>query len=268
MKAMRILMTILLVGSLALAGCKDESTNPQDEPEAPGLPPQGSMSFDFDSFPQAPPPRAPLSQANFTAAALSVAVIGVGVTLVTALPELAFAAALSTQPTYEGDNTFLWHFAWNGLGAGEIDLRGTLDGDHVNWSLRLTNNDTLDHTLWYEGQSSLTNNSGYWIFYAIQDDPSAQSARVDWSFVSEEDSELVFENIRVGDEHEGDRLTFTLDGTTRTIEFHPGDGGDVSFVTWDSETGAGSLQVPSYNGGEEACWDETLQDVDCPVTAR
>ena len=37
-------------------------------------------------------------------------------------------------------------------------------------------------------------------------------------------------------------------------------------ITWDEVTGAGSIQVPDYNDGERACWDEDQDDIECPDT--
>ena len=44
--------------------------------------------------------------------------------------------------------------------------------------------------------------------------------------------------------------------------FRKGAGGDLSFIRWNAD-GTGSLKVPDYNGGEEACWDRWQENADC-----
>ena len=64
-------------------------------------------------------------------------------------------------------------------------------------------------------------------------------------------------------EDAGTSIAFTADGDLSRIDLVDGPTGDESFIRWNEATGAGSLLVPDYNGGEEACWDEEQWDVDC-----
>jgi hypothetical protein len=38
---------------------------------------------------------------------------------------------------------------------------------------------------------------------------------------------------------------------------------ETSHIEWFAD-GHGSLQVPQYNNGEQACWDTDLQNMVCP----
>jgi hypothetical protein len=38
----------------------------------------------------------------------------------------------------------------------------------------------------------------------------------------------------------------------------------TAFIAIDTVTGAGSIQVPLYNGGQRACWDDAFLNTTCP----
>ncbi|MHA1154293.1 MAG: hypothetical protein ACTSQ7_16870, partial [Alphaproteobacteria bacterium] len=63
-------------------------------------------------------------------------------------------------------------------------------------------------------------------------------------------------------DEEGDVLRFTANDPNFRIDYTPGNGDAVSFIQWHA-SGAGSLLVPDYNDGLEACWDEDLHNVVC-----
>ena len=52
-------------------------------------------------------------------------------------------------------------------------------------------------------------------------------------------------------------------GPEHRIDFSEGGSDATWFIRWNATDGTGSLQVPDYNGGREACWDEQQYDVEC-----
>ena len=67
---------------------------------------------------------------------------------------------------------------------------------------------------------------------------------------------LVFTNNRA-DAHEdaGDVISYIRAGDQATIEVHDQSDGLDYEAHWSITTTEGSLKVPGYNNGEEACWD-------------
>jgi hypothetical protein len=147
-----------------------------------------------------------------------------------------------------------------------VDLEGSWARNGVDWELRVSGHvdgRTFDHDLWYRGHSAFDGRTGYWIFSDL-DDEGADVARLDWSDPRTGPSELELEVIDPADPDYGDHVAYLDDGPVRRVEWTDTSANLVSFVTWDEATGAGSLRVPDYNGGERACWDEDQEDAACP----
>jgi hypothetical protein len=275
--SIRTLALTVLV-AMTLVGCGNDSTGPEGEaPEAPTLPPASSMQFDFSFFESGDPlagksgaessPEA--SHLNWINAVVRVAYINLVVADIFAPPVAAFQAAIHTFPVHQSDGSFLWTYTWvDGQHEVVIKLRGRLDGDHVDWALRVTDEQAtppLDDFLWFYGESSLVSESGFWIFNDREGTEPVEVAQIDWSVEPNDDRQLSFENIREGDEEYGDTLTYSVDATIISVDFYDASENLRADITWDELTGAGSLLVPEYNNGERACWDENQEDTICPA---
>ncbi len=279
-------LIISILVAATLAGCSaEDGTQPVGTPpvatpeEAPALPPAASMQFDFTFFDSGAgfidkdgiqSSSETLGMFNWLNAVVRVAVINVAVATAFTPPTLAFTTALSAEPVFEAPDTFVWNYIWAEEPGHEvvINLRGRIDMPYVVWELRVSDNQStpqLDEFLWFHGESSLVDDSGYWIFNDIgEGGEEVEMARIDWDVEAEDQRELVFENVEVGHDDYGDRLTYLVEATIISVRFHDDSEDLDADITWDEITGAGSLRVPDYNDGERACWDEQQQDVECP----
>jgi len=287
-----MILGILLCAALCLAsGCGDSVSRPASEqpgdesiPAAPELPPVASMQFGLDAF-GAPARTAmePLgasgsaaagararSMGNWWQAAVRVAVIDLVVAAAVTPPALAFGAALNAEPEYLGAGTWRWTYLWTAADGDQVEIRltGTLETDRVHWELRLREELTAppeESLVWFYGASFHGEERGYWIFNELGTGAAVPVARVDWDVRGPQDEELRFECIAVGSDDDGDRLVSFVDGARHTLEFYDASEAIFADIGWNAVTGAGSLQVPDYNGGERACWDTNRQDVECPA---
>jgi hypothetical protein len=279
MSARRLLLFLVLPALLLLAGgCSREATAPEDEDlQGLELPPALSMKLDLEAFRMGtstanrkmPAPLGQATKMNWTNAALRVLIINTTMGVILTPPYLAFSAAIHTIPSLQPDGSFLWIYTWVESENHEVQirLRGKVEEDHVRWELRLTDPQAtppLDQALWFWGESAFDNQSGFWVFQDIEDADLPEIMRLDWEVVAEDDRYLAIQNIRQGVEGYGDTLTYRIDGTTASITFYDASEDVTADITWDTVTGAGSLQVPDYNNGERACWDENHDDVECP----
>lgn len=258
-----------------LAGCGKETSTPTQEP--PSLPPAESLQFDLSFFQRQDLPaqaqgaqgtEEALAKFNWLNAVVRVAYVNLAVVQNLTPPSLAFSAAVHTWPVLEEENTWLWTYVWVGPEnvPFTIHLRGHLQETHVEWSLRVTAPTAvppLDDFLWFSGEASIESNSGYWVLNDFEDGASAPCARIGWDYPTLLNRTLAFENIEVGNPDIGDKLAYRVDGVMISVKFHDASTGVDSDVTWNAQTGAGSLQVPDYNQGQRACWDERQEDVLC-----
>jgi hypothetical protein len=272
MKTRSLALLVPFLYFLIIAGCGRETSAPTKE--APDLPPAESLEFDLSFFQQQNLPGQAqgtdeaLAKFNWLNAVVRVAYVNLAVVQNLTPPCLAFAAAVHTVPVLEDDGTWLWTYTWMSPEnvPFTIHLRGHVRDPHIEWSLRVTAPDAdppLDDFLWFAGESGIRSNSGYWILNDSDEGQPVPCARIDWDYPALLDRVLTFENIEQANPDFGDRLTYRVEGVMISILFQDTSEGVDSDVTWNAQTGSGSLQVPDYNDGLRACWDEHQEDVLC-----
>lgn len=275
----KTLAASLAAALLFTAGCDKDSTQPSSEAGAPSLPPASSMHLDLGFFqqgsldPEAAQQGEQLTKFNWTIAAITALWVDVHVAAILTPPFLAFGAAIHTIPSYQEDGSYLWIYTWvdpSGNEEVEIRLRGRVEGDHVRWELRVTNENAdppLDRTLWFWGESKLDENAGFWVFNDLGQPDFPEVARIHWYVAAEDDQELAIEVTGEGHEDEGDNLTYKIDGSDASMVLEDVSEEATVEIRWDTVTGTGSFLSPGYNGGNRACWDENQEDTVCPEDA-
>ncbi len=261
-----ILLLTVAAAILALAGCSEDTPlGPTAEPqaEAPILPDAEMMSVDLGFFDQGKDYDKAAGRQNFFNAYLR-AVIVTGMTeMVLAPPMAAFSLAIHTVPSYQPDGSWLWIYTVvNGEQEIQIRLRGTISSDHVDWEMRVTALDEgFENELWFDGTTRDNGNTGHWTFYDAGQS-GAPAGELYWENRFDANTLRI---VALAGDDTGDELIFSEDGNLHRIDHHDAGTGDDSFIRWNETDGTGSLMVPDYNGGVEACWDENQFDVDCSI---
>jgi hypothetical protein len=263
---------VLFIFLFSLTTCEKEPTEPEDV--APELPPLQSMQADLSFFKTTPNSalnKTTLSKNNFIAAAARVVFINTTVILASVIPTAVLAAALSQQPTLKEDGKWHWIFnAKEGLNTFSVDLAGWIDTPNVEvvWEVYITSNThtpDLDHFLWYHGRSKIDNKEGCWIFH---DDKSPDSLveviRIDWEIPDENESELIFTNVKVTSNEYGDYLKYGIELTDRFLIYFDASENRTNTIYWNAETKAGYIEWAGYNDGAKSYWDENLNDTTGP----
>ncbi len=258
--ALAALMIILLT---QLAGCSEDSNTPESNINtAPILPDSQQLVFDFGFFESAQGlEKSDGEYDHFLNAYLRSVVLDVMAHLVLAAPVQAFSAAVHTVPVADPDGTWVWTYLWtHGSLEATVVLRGLPAGDVVEWELSLIPQGYEQEVLWFFGTSSENGEEGQWSFHDLDDPAYPISGEISWGVQGEGH----FLNFLSHDEgQEGDQLRFIDQDPNFSIEFTLGDGGESSFIRWNA-SGSGSLRVPDYNEGIEACWDEYQMNTLCP----
>jgi len=265
----------LVVGgaaALLLTGCAtDETIAPDVTPSAaPDLPEARTMDFDFSFFADADTSSEARAQDegrwNWFNAAVRVLFLDVALDAAFHVPATAFAVAIHQEPVLEEDETFLWSYDFTDENGDDyaIRLRGRLDGVHVDWEMRVsaTGETPLDDAVWFVGESSLLEDSGYWIFLDPLGD-GEDVARVEWTDRGPRDAHLRYENVDANGEDFGDHVTYDVDGAQVHVAYHDAGEDANTVIQWNALTGRGSIVAPDYNDGEQACWGSDLRDTEC-----
>ena len=260
-----ITKSVGILASVALAltatfGCANNE-------EPPELPPVTSLTTNLEA-PAAAPDTAKNADingtgvhTNFANAWVRVKVLqlyGAGIILI---PGTVMAAALTQQPTLRGDT---WVWSVTALGAtADLEVRGAVN---EGWDIDLLiSNTELDRYLWIEGNFALDLSEGIWTAHDANLPAGADDVLdIRWTYVSDTERTLVFENTNQSSPDVGDVLTYSVSGNTATLRFDDAsEANQIAEITWDSTTGLGSIQVPDYNNGERACWNAAFENAAC-----
>jgi hypothetical protein len=192
-------------------------------------------------------------------------------------PVGAFALAIHSVPQRQDDGSFLWTYIFVEDGVDySIFLYGTPATDRAIWRMEVSTNNPdlpLDHFVWFEGESMRDNSHGFWQFYApvlpggaaTASTPPTEgepSIRIDWENLSRTEHRVTVTVNGTGLEGEGDYVEFYNSSEMGKIDFYDASADVLSNITWYAD-GSGSLTVPDYNGGLQACWDTQQINVEC-----
>jgi len=293
----RITLGLALIAAVVgLSACSKDPVGPVDTSRqgsgVPGLPSLSTMQMDLSFFggdnvdiaslengaPSSDLIRRNAGRLNFINAAVRVLFVQLVIYDALKAPIGAFAAAIHSIPQAQDDGWYLWTFIFveDDVDYG-IFLYGREAGDHTEWRMEVSANEAdlaLDHFVWFEGEAQKDHSGGYWQFYAPALEPATvgigtaaatpgrPSIRIVWLH-EPAGSELV---ITVNDEQSpdlGDVVSMFNSPAMGYVEIYDASDDVTSNITWFAN-GTGSITVPDYNGGENACWDEQQRDTVCP----
>ena len=238
--------------------------------QPPELPPLGTLQSDLSALEAAPSeaknadPAGVGPYTNFANAWVRVAVLRLYAGGVLLLPTLGMALALSQEPVLHG-HTWVWTVTV-GNTTGELELSG---GSVAGWDVAfLVTNvaQNLDRFVWIEGHFAGDLSTGYWLGHAADLPAGADEVlEISWRYASDTDKTLEFSNVNAQSPDLGDVLSYTVLGSSATLVFEDASAPSSTAVTTiDTVTGAGAIQVPLYNGGQRACWDDAFLNTTCP----
>lgn len=257
------LSAFLFLVVLSAGGCSDDPnpTGPAAT-QAPVVPDPETLQFDFSFFDNG----ASLEKSgngthdNFVNAYLRAVLLEAMAQLTLAPPATTLAVALHTVPVVQDDGSWVWSYLWNGYRYPiRVALRGMPAGDHVQWEMRIGAGGAVPTALWFDGSTSGDGQQGHWNFYDLDDPTQRVCGEVAWGD-DETGRFLEFTSREPGSN--GDMLRFNDADPEFAITFTPEVGDGPAFIRWRAD-GTGSLKVPDYNDGEEACWDQWQENLDC-----
>ena len=279
-KLTSISLAIIFLAGLFL-GCEKS-----DNPIVPTLPPEGSMSIDFNLF-SADKLAIIESGVNGVAsadksnAALAATIAGtwnllLGANL--AIPVASFNRAVDHTPVYLNAQRWEWKYDFNVAGATYLArLTGKIIAPQVKWEMYIARVGTgaFPELLWYEGTSALDGKSGQWILNhsLLFPEPLLQ---IDWQVEGTEIGHINYTYIR---ERKDDRSPDVFKNSY--IEYGLTDNTLDAFLTVHQNTGEDNVfqdvwmefSTTTYKGRIKSkshfqdelwhCWNEVADNVSC-----
>lgn len=237
----------------------------QEEP--PELPPVSSLTANLEG-PESAPTMAKNADLelegdyrNFANAWARVKIVQLYAAGIILVPSAVIGAALSQEPTEDGED-WVWSITALGATAELVVSLGLVDG----WDVDLyISNAELERYHWVEGNFATDLSAGTWVA-RDPDLPAGEDAvlEISWTHTSETEHSLTYTNVSTSHDNYQDFIRYSRSGQTATLVYEDADDADlVADISWDTQTYAGSIEVPLYNEGKRACWDEDFVNAAC-----
>ena len=259
------LSILALLVAVNLGGCSsDESPLSVETNTAPQLPNPEALQFDFSFFAAGETmDKSTGTHDNFVNAYLRAVVLEAMAELTLAAPVTVFAAALHTDPVAREDGSWVWNYAFQDeVDSVLITLVGRPENGQVLWELRLSgriDGQLLEDATWFDGYTQHGGDTGQWYFYELAEMGQPLCGEIAWG---DDAGGRYLSFTSRAPESDGDTLRFSDNDPDFAIEYTDADTGGMAHIRWHAD-GSGSLLVPDYNNGEEACWDTRQRNADC-----
>lgn len=249
-----------------LISCKDNTSSAPDDP--PQLPPARSMEMDFSTFQNQQNSGSKVQTAdNFSRAVVTAVIMKAAVDINLAIPKALLRAASNAEAELNADEEWEWSYSkTEGENMYAVRLVAAREGDDtVNWEFYVTNSElALDNVLFFSGTTNSDGTEGTWIYYNLQGSELQQEvSRVDWIVNGKDDVQLRLEITSDRNNHLGDYIDYTFDGTYKTAVYYDASDEATTEIQLTVDTNVGYIVTPNYNGGQQSCWDSDFQDVAC-----
>jgi len=208
------------------------------------------------------------SSSNYNAGRTAFSTMNSSVAGLASASAYAFAGAFATTPSAQPDGSWLWSYSMlDGWLKYDLALTGRVNNGQTEWTMYVTTTGRTRNAssfLWMTGTTAANGLSGSWQIYDM-DAPSASTTllRIDWTRDASGGITSFWLNNRVGHPGYGDYLTYSLSQNEATLEYSKSGGSYSSDLRWNLTTTAGSVRMPLYNSGSEACWDEQHINMSC-----
>ena len=255
------LTALVLIGGLVFISCSD-SPSGNNEENPPQLPPVESLEVDLGIL-LSQPKAVQQSDSAFFRAYFTASILG-GFLQLNALPVQILAGATENTPQYNGDGEWEWTYSASGPnGSFSVSLFATLQVDHVSWDFYISaanSQQNFDDVLLLTGTSALDGSEGTWNIYNPGTGNVITSSEWEVGDSSASVTMSVYEdglNIPVA------VISYSQVGITKRVTFENNEDNTLITIEWNTETKAGYIEAPDFNGGVRACWDSSFQDTAC-----
>jgi hypothetical protein len=241
--------------------------------QAPEIPPQSTFIMNFSDYEdQAEAPSAPgseLSRINWGQSALRIGFWNLALTVTLAVPAAAFVEAFNHEPIMLGDSS--WEWSYSVVVASAVHtcrLNGKVVDDDVQWRMYITKVGEYSDYLWYSGSHDLGATEGTWTVNRHPDEVNPFIG-IEWHRNPVNGTgDLKYTNIIPEHEENGGYIYYgsTSDpDNDRFYRIYNKGEDNLAEIEWNSSTKAGRVKDEFFYGDQLwHCWDENLDDVDCP----
>jgi hypothetical protein len=264
------LLIVPIAAIVIIFACSKDSTEPVSQ--GPDIPPISTFMMDFSTFPDtAATINATLTRNNWALARLNVFVWNVVILVHAAIPVAAYAASFQHIPVQQEDGSWVWSYdVVVGDSTYTAELHASTDSEGLNWEMYLSNAESFNDFLWYEGQHNLLYTHGTWTLYKDPNNP-VEFVDIEWHrSLTDSTADIKYTNVEEGGDGYGGFIQYGITNDTPYDAFYniyiaeqerPID------IEWNLDSFIGRIRDEwTYDDTLWHCWDETLDDVACEET--
>lgn len=258
----RTLAAYTIICAILIAGCDSASVNEDGPPEliAPA-------AFEVDVFEQ-PASKSSSAGANLTAAMLRY--VPVSVTLgvqYLLIPRLVTEFATSVEPVAR-DGNWVWETEKEtNQGSFLVRLTGRPDGKWVDWTMEISANNPytgqVQDFVLYTARTSDDGMEGSWDLFIPIEGESVNVLDAEFVVESPVKKQITFVVPETAPQYAGYEVRYERSDNVRIFYWYQPDTNEEHTLTWNPDTGIGSIQSTNYKDGERYCWDAQGEDVVC-----
>ncbi len=257
---------LLAVCILALS-CSDSNPGDPGENQAPELPPVSSMVMDLSTITGAS--SSLQSSNNFLWASVNLAVWSTVVTVTMAVPVASYVAAFQYEPERQSDGSWVWSYSFAAVDQTyDARLVARYDQSGITWEMYVTEEGGFEDFLWYEGTCNYTLTHGTWDVNLEPADP-VPFLDIEWNLDSgQETADLTYTYVVPASPDSGNYIFAEVTNDTPYDGFYDvysRSADNLLEIEWNTTTIEGRVRDPLHFADTEwHCWDEGLQDIECP----
>jgi hypothetical protein len=270
MKKHFYLISVILLATLILAGCKKDKGDP------PTLPPLESMTIDFADFTSTAkgmngaPEIKGTNTSNWEFAATVAGVWKLLINTTLAVPVTSFKLALDQNPVYLSSKSWQWSYNVSVLGVTyKARLTGVIGATDVAWKMYVTREGTggFAEFVWFQGTSKLDGTGGQWILNQSSASPEPM-LQIDWTKSGNTIGTVKYTYVKNLDTFKTSYILYGLASTTLnayyTVHYYNGVKFSDVNVEWSTTTKNGRVKCPEYLGDTNwYCWDANKLNIIC-----
>lgn len=266
MNTTKLFLIGLLLATPLFMMCSNKPTEPTKE--APVIPPQSTFVMDLSDF-TSPSLAKTAAKGNWLWAAGNVAVWNTAIVVTLAVPVAAFVESFNHSPELQGDGRWLWSYSFTVLGVTfTAKLYGALELDGVKWDMFISQQGLYTDFHWFTGKSDITATTGYWMLNHKPTEPTP-FLQIDWTRdAAALSGDIKYTNIIPDNAENGSYIYQAFNQPapyTGLYNIYAKSSDNLVAIQWNLETRMGRIS-DAIHFGDDAwhCWDENLNDVDCP----
>lgn len=276
MKKLNLFFVFILALVFMQSCTKDNTTTPNENRDAPTLPPLESFVMPFEGYEDIDTTglmekngNRSVTYRNWFYAGTNLLVWQVAIGTNMLVPVASFGEAFNHDAEYLGNGLFAWNYNVDvGLDRYNATLTARLvnNNEDVEWKMKISKVGGFSDFEYYSGITAVGGGQATWILNHQPNNPESL-LRIEYNkAANSNDATLRYTNIRPNHPDNGDYIEYRVEtnGTFNRSYDVSLDPNNFLEIQWNEPSRDGRVRNPGhFNDSEWHCWDSNQMDINC-----